>query len=71
MNYLLKSWQDHKDSRGQGVRDSSDLLKNYEERSPGFKESSKMLKNYKERDHEFKGSRTLESLNPRTLFSLK
>ncbi len=31
MDHLQKSWQDTKDSRGQGVRDSSKMLKNYNE----------------------------------------
>jgi hypothetical protein len=30
-DYLQKSWSDHQDSRGRGVRDSSKMLKNHRE----------------------------------------
>jgi four helix bundle protein len=31
LDHLQESWKDHQDSRGQGVRDSSKMLKNYRE----------------------------------------
>ncbi len=58
MNYLQKNWQDHKDSRGQGVRDSSDLLKNYKELKIWKKIVKTLIKSLE------KNTRTLESSYP-------